>query len=65
MNGKFFKIIFNSTLKIIPCPETFDKFISTAASAFSVNQSFMKSLVCNYKDKEDDFISIETTSPIQ
>ena len=59
MNGKFFKIIFNSTLKIIPCPETFDKFISTAASAFSVNQSFMKSLVCNYKDKEDDFISIE------
>ena len=62
MNGKFFKILYNSTMKLVPCADNFDKFLSSVAASFSVTPAFVRSLVCTYKDKDDDSISIGNQS---
>ena len=58
MNQQFFKIIYNSTMKLVPFCDNYDKFLSTIAASFSITPSFVRSLVCNYKDKENDTIAI-------
>ena len=58
MNQQFFKILYNSTLKLVPCAANYDNFLSSIAASFSITPAFVRSFVANYKDKENDSISL-------
>ena len=58
MNQQFFKILYNSTLKLVPCAANYDNFLSSIAASFSITPAFVRSFVANYKDKENDTISL-------
>lgn len=62
MNGKIFKIVYNGTMKLIPCAETYDRFLSTTASAFSISPMFIRSLTFFYKDQAEKSIPVSNSS---
>ena len=62
MNGKIFKIVYNGTMKLIPCPESFDRFLSTTASSFSISPMFIRTLTFFYKDQNEKSISVSNSS---
>ena len=57
MNGRFFKILFNNTLKVVPCSKTLEQLLTSASQAFAVPISELNS--CSYTDKENDVFSID------
>ena len=57
MNGRFFKILFNNTLKVVPCSKTLEQLLTSASQAFAVPISELNS--CSYTEKENDVFSID------
>lgn len=60
MNGKFFKLTYNSIIKIIQAEKTFEEYLSGISKAFSLPMCVIRELTGAFIDKDGDKLLINT-----